>query len=183
MPIHNPPQYRYALFESWDKEAFDFIKQIGSQKNYPKITGAEDDKNKFLIILIRTQKSLHDWRDFLKDMLTQIMHNGVIDTKSLNEKYPPESISKEKPAWVTYEEDKIVNNFIDELAINKGDPAKTIDSIRKVVEEIVKMGKKPECVLLLFHKYQILIQNQKVPIACWHQSRQLARILFLLHMK
>ncbi|MBI2065950.1 hypothetical protein HYT60_00350 [Candidatus Woesebacteria bacterium] len=119
MPIHNPPQYRYALFESWDKEAFDFIKQIGSQKNYPKITGAEDNKNKFLIVLIRTQKSLHDWRDFLKDMLTQIMHNGVIDTKSLNEKYPPESISKEKPAWVTYEEDKIVNNFIDELAIRK----------------------------------------------------------------
>lgn len=119
MPIHNPPQYRYALFESWDKEAFGFIKQMGSQKNYPKITGTEDDKNKFLIALIRTQKSLHNWRDFLKDMLTQIMHNGVIDTKSLNEKYPPESISKEKPAWVTYEEDKIVNNFIDELAIRK----------------------------------------------------------------
>ncbi len=119
MSIHNPPQYRYALFDQWDKEAFDYIKRIGKQKSYPKITGTEKDKNKFLVALIRTQKSLHDWRDFLKDILTQIKQNGAIDTKSLNDKYPTETIGKEVPAWVTYEEDKIVNDFIDELATRK----------------------------------------------------------------
>lgn len=119
MAIHNPPQYRYALFDQWDKEAFDFIKEVGKQKNYPKIAGTEEDKNKFLIALIRTQKSLHDWRDFLKDMLAQIKQNNVIDTKFLNDKYPPESISEKAPAWVTYEEDKIVNDFIDELVTRK----------------------------------------------------------------
>ncbi|MBI3397233.1 hypothetical protein HY045_02035 [Candidatus Woesebacteria bacterium] len=119
MAIHNPPQYRYALFDKWDKEAFEFIKNAANKKNYPKIAGSEEDKNKFLIALIRTQKSLHDWRDFLKDLLLQINQNGVINTKSLNNKYPRESIGKEEPAWVTYEEDKIVNNFIDELAARK----------------------------------------------------------------
>jgi len=119
MAIHNPPHYRYSLFDQWDKETFDFIKEIGKQKNYPKFTGTKEGKNAFLITLIRTQKSLHDWRDFLKDLLSQIKKSGVIDTRWLNEKYPPESISKVVPAWAIYEEDKIVNNFIDELATRR----------------------------------------------------------------
>lgn len=119
MAIHYPPKYRYALFEAWDKEAFKLIREIGRSKNYPKLLGTIQDKNKYLIALIRTQKSLDDWREILKDTLDQVKQAGSIDTKLLHEKYPPESISKEVPAWVTYEEDKIVNDFIDQLETRK----------------------------------------------------------------
>lgn len=117
--LHNPSYYRYSLFEQWDKEAFNQLKEIGKTKYYPKIIGTTADKNKFLIILIRTQKSLNDWRDLLKDILKQVKENNVIDIPSLNKKYPSESIGKNVPAWVTYEEDKIVNDFIDELGYRK----------------------------------------------------------------
>ena len=113
--LHNPPYYRYSLFKQWDKEAFNQLKEIGKTKYYPKIIGTTADKNKFLITVIRTQKSLHDWRNLLKDVLKQVEENNIINTSLLNKKYPPESIGKDIPAWVTYEGDKIVNDFIDEL--------------------------------------------------------------------
>lgn len=116
MSIHNPPFYRYPLFDPWDKEAFQYLKELGSKGMFPKLVGAESDKNMFLIALIRTQKSLHDYRPILKDTLNHIKQSGTIDMKMLHEKYPPESISHDTPAWVTYKGDKIVNDFIDSLA-------------------------------------------------------------------
>lgn len=121
MAIDNPPQYRYSLFEQWDKEAFALIKEIVETKNYPQITGTKEEKDKFLVMLIRTQKSLHGWRQFLIDILDQVRKTNAIDAKELLDKYPPQSVGKDKPAWVTYEEDEIVNNFIDELASKKVD--------------------------------------------------------------
>lgn len=119
MALSNPPQYRYSLFKKWDKYAFSFIGERGKTKEYPVVIGNSEDKNQFLITLIRTQKSLHDWRDFLKTTLTQIEKDNTVNTALLNEKYRPESISKETPAWVTYKEDKIVNSFMDELETRK----------------------------------------------------------------
>lgn len=115
MSIHSPPKYRYALFTLWDRKAFALIENIGKTGKYPRILGRKDDIDQFLTILIRTQKSTHDWRNFLADILKEVKRNGVINTRSLNKKYPPSSISKAKPAWETYEEDKIVSDFIDEL--------------------------------------------------------------------
>ena len=37
------------------------------------------------------------------------------------QQYPPNSIAQNKPAWVTYKEDRVVSNFIDELATKKID--------------------------------------------------------------
>jgi hypothetical protein len=119
MPIHSPPFYRYPLLEPWDKEAFEYMKELVSKRAYPTLIGSESDINKYLIALIRTQKSLHDYRPILKDTLDQIRLSGSIDTKMLHEKYPPETISHEIPAWVTYTGDKIVNDFIDSLAQRK----------------------------------------------------------------
>jgi len=121
MAIKYPPQYRYSLFEAWDKKTFELITKIAKTKNYPKVLGSKKDKNQFLITLIRTQKALHDWRDFLIDTFDQIKRNNAIDTPTLNKKYPPSSISKEKPEWVTYEEDRIVSDFIDDLETKKID--------------------------------------------------------------
>jgi len=70
-------------------------------------------------MLIRTQKALHNWRDFLKDTLNQIKVTGSIDALSLITKYPHSSISKEVPEWATYPADKVVSDFIDELATRK----------------------------------------------------------------
>jgi len=133
MAINNPPKYRYSLFEEWDKEAFETVKDIAKTKIFPQITGSGEDKNQFLITLIRTQKSLHNWKDFLKDTLNQIKSSGIINTKELNEKYPPESISKDIPQWVTYEEDKIVSDFIDELSTKKIDFLGTDQEISEFV--------------------------------------------------
>lgn len=119
MAIHYPPQYRYPLFDDWDKETFALIKERANLKNYPKIVGNSEDKNQFLTALIRTQKALHNWRALLEDTITEIRLNNSIDSSTLNKKYPPEGIGKDVPAWVTYEEDKIVSNFIDELAERK----------------------------------------------------------------
>ncbi len=119
MSIHTPPFYRYPLFDPWDKEAFDYLKELGSKGVCPKLIGTESDKNKFLIALIRTQKALHDYRTILKDTLTQVRETGTIDSAILNTKYPPESVSTIIPAWVTYKEDKIVNDFIDGIAHRK----------------------------------------------------------------
>lgn len=114
--IHNPPYYRYSLVDKWDKQAFKLIKSIGNSKNYPKIVGSKENINRFLITLVRTQKSLHDWKDLLKDTVYQVEQNGTIDTLFLYKKYPPESISMDIPEWVTYDDDKIVSDFIDALA-------------------------------------------------------------------
>lgn len=133
MSIHYPPKYRYALFEPWDKEAFEFIKQVARSKGYPKITGDEKGKNHFLVSLIRTQKSLHGWRDFLVDVLNEMKKSSKIDVEYFNAKYSPESISKETPAWVTYEEDKIVSDFIDELETRKIDFIGNDDEISEFI--------------------------------------------------
>lgn len=119
MTMHNPPQYRYPFFEQWDKEAFTQIKEIGKTKKYPAITGSFEDKNQFLLTLIRSQKSLHGWRAMFVDVLKQVSKNNIINTVELNKQYPLKNIVKSVPAWVTYKEDEIVNNFIDELGIKK----------------------------------------------------------------
>ena len=135
MAIKYPPQYRYSLFEPWDKKTFELIKKIAKTKNYPKILGSKEDKNQFLITLIRTQKALHDWRDFLIDTFDQIKRNNTIDTLTLIKKYPPSCISKEKPEWVTYEEDRIVSDFIDELETKKID---FLGSDQEIAEFLVR---------------------------------------------
>ncbi len=95
------------------------IKTLGARKTYPTLTGTPENKNKYINMLIRTQKSLHDWRGFLKDTIVQIKKTRNIDALSLIRKYPPDSISKEVPEWVTYPADKIVSDFIDELETRK----------------------------------------------------------------
>lgn len=69
MAIHKVPQYRYSLFEPWDKKAFSLIREIARTKKYPEIAGTKSQKNQFLTMLIRSQKSLHGWRGFLADVL------------------------------------------------------------------------------------------------------------------
>ncbi len=137
MSIHNPPQYRYYLYDEWNKKAFNYLKRLGARKQYSKIAGTSNDKNQFLRTLIRTQKALHNWSDMLKDVLRQIEENGVIDTVSLNRKYLPESIGKDVPDWVTYEEDKTVNNFIDELEARKITFQGTDDEITEFVVRFI----------------------------------------------
>lgn len=119
MAIHYPPHYRYSLFDAWDHEAFDLITKVGKSKQYPKIVGSNEEINRYLITLIRTQKALDDWRALLVDTFTQIKRTNTIDAKELIKKYPPESIGKDEPAWVTYEEDRIVSTFIDSLETRK----------------------------------------------------------------
>jgi len=137
MPIHNPPYYRYSLYDPWDKKAFSLIKTIGKSKNYPKILGKKEDKNKFIVNLIRTQKSLHDWRSFLKDILDKVEKDCIVDTKSLNEKYSAEIISKDTPAWVTYKEDRTVSNFIDELETKRVNFIGTDEEISEFVMRFI----------------------------------------------
>lgn len=116
MALHKPPLYQYAFYDPWDKYAYTLIRRLANAKRFPKLLGSRADKNQFLTTLIRTQKALHGWRRFLKDTLVQVRQHNAIDTNKLLKKYPPNSITKTKPAWVTYKEDKVVNDFIDELA-------------------------------------------------------------------
>ena len=83
----------------------------------PTVQGSTQDKDKYLIALIRTQKSLHDYRPILKDTLEQIKKANNIDAMLIQTKYPPDSVSRETPAWVTYKGDTIVNDFIDSLSV------------------------------------------------------------------
>jgi hypothetical protein len=121
MALHKPPLYRYAFYDPWDKYAYDLIRQLAKAKRFPKLIGSRADKNQFLITLIRTQKALHGWRRFLKDTLAQIEKSNAIDTRTLIQQFPPKSIATNKPAWVTYHEDEVVSNFIDDLAKRKID--------------------------------------------------------------
>ena len=135
MAFHNPPYYRYSLLRTWDKEAFVFIKTIAHSNKLPRLIGTDRDKNRYLIMLIRTQKSLHDWRNFLKDTINQIKETGSINALSLITKYPHSSISKEVPAWATYPADKVVSDFIDELATRE---IKFIGSDEEIGEFILR---------------------------------------------
>lgn len=137
MAIRYPPQYRYALFEAWDRRAFKLIGQIAHKKKYPKIIGSQKDRNQFLITLIRTQKLPHSWRDFLRDILEQIEKSASIDTASLNQKNPQVNIGKGKPDWVTYKEDEIVSNFIDELYTRRIDFAGTDEEMSEFVMRFI----------------------------------------------
>lgn len=115
MALHNPPSYRYPLFGQWDRDTFEFIKRIAKKNKYFEIKGDSNNINLFLTTLIRSQKSLHDWREMLIDIVDQIKNTNCVDTVILNEKFPPQSIGKDIPKWVIYEEDEIINNFIDKL--------------------------------------------------------------------
>ncbi|MCA9371376.1 hypothetical protein KC726_00605 [Candidatus Woesebacteria bacterium] len=115
MTIHTPPQYRYPLSTKWSKDLFVMIKDIAKTKRYPSIVGSREDKNAFLITLIRTQKALHNWEAIFIEMVKQIKSANTIDTATLTSHFPPSSISKDTPEWATYDEDKIVSDFIDEL--------------------------------------------------------------------
>ena len=115
MALSNPPKYRYPLNDQWDKDTFELIKSIGISKQLPRIIGSQSDIDLFLKTLIRTQKALHDWRQMPVDIVDQIRKDNTISPTLLNEKYPPESIGKDVPAWVTYHEDRTVSGFIDDL--------------------------------------------------------------------
>ncbi|MFA4831373.1 MAG: hypothetical protein WC862_02145 [Patescibacteria group bacterium] len=117
--IHKIPQYRYSFFKQWDKKTFALIKKIAQAKNYPKIVGGEEEKNQFLVMLIRSQKSLHGWRKFLVDTMKQVEENHSINIGLLVRRYSSKSVTRNRPAWVTYKEDKIVFDFIDKLATKK----------------------------------------------------------------
>lgn len=133
MALHNPPLYRYSFSDPRYREAFLQIKELATLKKYPTVLGSEQEKNQFLITLIRTQKALHGWEQILFDVLQQIKDNNSIDTREWNEKYPASYIGKDKPAWVTYSEDEIVNNFIDELAMREIRFVGTDDEISEFV--------------------------------------------------
>lgn len=117
--LSNPPRYRYGLFDSWDAKAFEFIQTIARKKDLPAIIGDEQAINQCIITLIRTQKSLHGWRSFLKAILNQIKRSNSVNVAKLNAQYPPDAIDTMMPAWVTYKEDRIVSAFMDELGKRK----------------------------------------------------------------
>lgn len=71
------------------------------------------------------------------DTLEQVKQSGTIDAKAIGNKYPPESISKDIPAWVTYEEDRIVNDFIDQLETRKIDFIGTDEEISEFIMRFI----------------------------------------------
>lgn len=164
MAIHYPPKYRYALFTPWDKEAFYMIKEIAKKQDYPKILGSKDDKDQFLTMLITTQKSLHDWRHFLKDILDQIRGKGYIDTGSILKRYSSEDINKNIPAWVTYKEDRIVFDFMNELDNRKVDFSGTDREIGEFVVRFIlgQLGHDWECTILMI--WEMLGRKNKIKI-------------------
>ena len=44
MAINYPPQYRYSLFDQWDKDAFELIKKIAKTGNHVLIKTVKSDK-------------------------------------------------------------------------------------------------------------------------------------------
>lgn len=135
MAIHDPPYYRYPLLTPWDRKLFEEIQFIAKSKKFPRIAGSERDKNRYIIAMIRTQKSLHNWRGLPRDTFKQIKQSGRIDAAELAAKYPAESISKDVPAWATYVDDKIVSTFIDNLATKK---IKFVGTDDEIVEFILR---------------------------------------------
>lgn len=133
--MNYPPKYRYLLPDDIDREMFEYIKNEGKNKDHFKLDGSEEDKNKFLILLIRTQKSLHDWRAIWIDILNEVKKNNIVDVRSLINKYPEDSIGDDVPDWVTYEGDRIVNDFIDELKTRK---ISFIGSEKEMIEFILR---------------------------------------------
>jgi len=115
MPIHDPPWYLYPWFQPWSKLAFEQIHNLARSKKYPEVQGTKEEKNAYLIMLIRTQKALHGWQKPLLETLEQIQKTGSVNTKTLIKKYPSSIVTTKRPAWVTYEEDRTVSDFIDEL--------------------------------------------------------------------
>jgi len=121
MAIHKIPQYRYPFFDSRDKKTFLTIKKIAKTKQFPRILGNHQERNQFLVLLLRTQKAKHGWRESLLEIIDQIERDKKIDMKTFIKKHPSGSINKDSTSWVTYKEDKIVSRFIDELATRKVD--------------------------------------------------------------
>ncbi|MCL4531217.1 MAG: hypothetical protein M1282_17655, partial [Chloroflexi bacterium] len=86
MALHNPPEYRYSLFTLWDRKAFKLLKKIGKRRRFPRLVGDPEIRDKFLRALIRSQKSLHGWRGFLKAVLLEIEKAGAVDMSLLVKK-------------------------------------------------------------------------------------------------
>lgn len=128
------PQYRYSLFEAWDRKAFRLLKKLG-KKNLIKLIGNQAEINQFIITLIRSQKAFQGWRNFLKEVLSQVKENNSIDVRVLNKKYPSKCIKKGLVKWATYKEDKIVSSFLDQLAIKE---IRFIGSEKEKVEFVLR---------------------------------------------
>ncbi len=106
-----PPKYRYPFYKKWDKDCYKLIVKLTNSKQIPEILGDKEGINRFLRILIQSQK-MHDWRKFLKIVLKSISSKQINVSKILKQEF---KIPKGYEKWVVYREHIEITDFLDAL--------------------------------------------------------------------
>lgn len=108
------PEWQYPLYEEPDKVAYSILEKLGKSKKYPKLTGSQYEINKFVKLLIISQK-MKDYRRFRDITLNEFKKEKVNIPKILDESRNLEIPRGIDDSWVIFIQDKRICELIDEV--------------------------------------------------------------------
>ena len=118
------PEWQYPLYKESDKIAYQTLRKLGTSKKYPQLVGSDEEINRFLKLLILSQK-MKDYRLFRDIALNEFGKKEVSIPKILNESKNLQILRGVDESWATLLQDKrlceLMDTFQDEKIVFTGD--------------------------------------------------------------
>ncbi|MFH0853406.1 MAG: hypothetical protein V1853_03290 [bacterium] len=108
------PEWQYPLYKKSDQVAYNLLSRLGKSKKYPELIGQDKEVNKFLKLLLLSQK-MKDYRKFRDIVLKELLKKKVDVSKLLikgGQLKIPKDIDK---SWAVFTQDRRICQLIDQL--------------------------------------------------------------------
>lgn len=132
--MKNIPEWQYPLYKESDKVTYTLLEQLGKSKKYPTLVGSQDEINRFLKLLVLSQK-MKDYRKF-RDITLDEFKKDKADIKKLLDKSKDLEIHRGIDAsWVILLQDKRLCELMDQFQDGK---IELVGSNTEVVEFVIR---------------------------------------------
>ncbi len=108
------PEWQYPLYKESDKTAYETLEKLGKSKKYPQLIGSEEEINRFLKLLILSQK-MKDYRLFRDIALNEFKKKEANISRILNESKDLEIPRGIDTSWAVVGQDKRLCELIDDF--------------------------------------------------------------------
>jgi hypothetical protein len=108
------PEWQYPLYKESDKVVYILLEKLGKSKKYPKLVGSNDEINKFLKLLILSQK-MKDYRKFRDIALNEFKKEEANIPKILDESKDLEIHGGVDESWAIFIQDKRLCELMDDF--------------------------------------------------------------------
>lgn len=110
------PEWQYPLYKESDKTTYTLLEKLGKSQKYPKLVGFKEEINRFLKLLILSQK-MKNYRRFRDIALNELKKREANISKILNESKDLEIPRGIDTSWAIVGQDKrlceLMDNFQD----------------------------------------------------------------------